>query len=150
VAVIAAFVAAFLATRRTKSETRWRAKFDAYARVLGAVEDMRFWAEETYASNLLLPTVGSDELKAATRRYDEAKRVLWSYVHVGVLVISDEAREKLDEMLSSIAREEIRFDMDAGNEDDYSADLANHCDNVRNLVATHLPGIVTTAKHDLG
>jgi hypothetical protein len=150
VALIAAFAAAFLATRRAKGETRWKAKYDAYARVLSSVEDIRFWAEETYASNLLLPTVGAEQLRLATQRYDEAKRVLWSYVHVGALVVCPEARSKLEALLSAIGREEHRFQEDMIGDDDYSGEIADHCDRIRKIVADQIPAVMTIAQHDLG
>jgi hypothetical protein len=149
IALIAAFAAAFLATRRTKGETRWRAKYDAYARILSSVEDIRFWAEETYASNLLLPTVGAEQLRLATERYDEAKRVLWSYVYVGALVVCPEARDRLETLLSAIGREEHRFQEDVTGDDEYSREIAEHCDNIRKIVAEQIPSVLTVAQHDL-
>ena len=93
-AVIAAFLAAYLATTRTKKETRWRTKYDAYQRILSSVEDIRYWAEETYADAMMLPSIGSTRLGVAQDRYEEAKRVLWSHVNVGGLLICEDARTR--------------------------------------------------------
>lgn len=147
--MVAAVLTALLTTRRSKTETRWKAKYDAYSRILSSIEDIRYWAEETYASNLLLPSIGGDQLDAATKRFHEAKRVLWSYVHVGALVVSEDVREKLDDFLVAIGSEEHRFEEDVRDDDDYSTDLADHCDKIRNLVTERLPGLLASARSDI-
>ena len=149
IAIIAAFAAAFLATRRTKNEARWRASYDAYTRILSSVEDIRFWADETYASNLLLPSASAEQLNAAEGRYEEARRILSSFAHVGALVISEQCRRELDELISDLSREDFRFHEDGTDEENFSRELAEHCEKVRTLIESHLPQIVASAKKDL-
>jgi hypothetical protein len=147
--LLAALLVAFLAFRRTKSETKWRAKHDAYQRILSSVEDIRYWAEETYADALMLPSIGQQRLLAAADSYEEAKRVLWSHVYVGGLVVCEAARLRLDKMLSEIAGEEFEFQENPGDPDDFTRGLAAHCDKVRNIANEHIPHILELAKGDL-
>jgi hypothetical protein len=150
-ALVAAFVGTTLAVRRTKRERRWQATYDAYQQILSSVEDIRFWAEETYASNMMLPSPGTDALRAASSRFDEAKRRLSGFVHVGELVINGESRAMLEALLHEIASEEFRFEADNDNaaEVDFPSALANHCDLVRKLVNDRLPAILQAARADL-
>ena len=147
--LMAAFLAAGLAVRRTKSETRWQAKYDSYQNILKAVEDIRYWAEVTYSDAAMLPSPGGDHMKAASARYHEAKRSLSSYVHVGALLICADARAGLEEMLSAIAREEYRYEDEANDPSTFDSDLVEHCDKLRNIIAVHLPPLLQLIKTDL-
>jgi hypothetical protein len=148
-ALIGAFVGARLALRRTKTETVWRTKYEAYQRILMSIEDIRFWAEESYGDNFNLPTVSADALKEARKRYDEAKRTLWSFVRAGDLIACEEARLLLDEMMTELSREEYRDSEDPMADDDRWTAFATHTDNVRKIVGAAVPKLVLVAKKDL-
>lgn len=147
--VIGAVIGSALALFRTKAETKWRAKFDAYQQILLGFEDMRFWAEETYATNLSLPTVGGDQADLS-QRYRQAKRDLWSYAHIGGLIISQEATADVRDLLIEIAGEEFEFADDAADEASYPYKLAEHAGRVRDAITAQLPELVRIARSDLG
>ena len=149
-AIVAAFVGSTLALRKTKTERRWQAKYDAYQQILAAVEAMRYWAEECYASNLLLPAVSGEKLSELSNRYQEAKRELWGYVHVGELIISSASRQLLEEVLVEIGRQEFRFEDDSVDDAEIPAALAHHCDDIRTAVAKALPKLLQLARADIG
>lgn len=107
---MAAYVGSLLALRKTKRETQWQAKYEAYQKILAAVESMRICAEETYSARHLLPSLTDEKLVELGHRYQEAKRELWSHVRVGELVVSSDARASLADLLSAISSEEIRFE----------------------------------------
>ena len=149
IALVGAFVGARLALRRTKAETVWRTKYEAYQRILMAIEDIRFWAEESYGDNFSLPSVSQDALKEARTRYDEAKRTLWSFVRAGDLIACDEARTLLDDMMTALSREEHRHMEDPKADDDGWTAFAEHTDNVRKIVGAAVPKLVLVAQKDL-
>jgi uncharacterized membrane protein YraQ (UPF0718 family) len=149
-AIVAAFLGSTLALRKTKTERRWQAKYDAYQKILAAVESMRYWAEESYASNLLLPSVSSEKLSELRDGYHEAKRELWSYVHIGELIVCIASRELLEDLLVEIAREEFRFEDDSIDDSEFPAALAHHCDQIRTAITKALPKLLELAKADIG
>ncbi len=146
-ALTAAFIGSTLALSRTKRERRWQAKYDAYQRILAGVESIRLWAEETYASALSLPSLGSPQELA--KRFDEAKRELWGFVHVGGLVISTESQAALHDLLTEVSGLEFDFDDEGKDERNYPTVLAAHCDKVRQAVARHVPALMKLGKKDL-
>ncbi|MFL5579166.1 MAG: hypothetical protein ACJ8AO_02250 [Gemmatimonadaceae bacterium] len=148
-ALLAAFVATALTLRRTKSERRWQAKYEAYQRILGAVEDVRYWAESTYADTLMLPSLSQAKLTEASGRFEEAKRALSSFVHIGELVISADALELLDRIRGEISSEEFRYEDDRGGDDSPDHDLAEHCDKIRRIVEGYLPRLLSLARDDI-
>lgn len=149
-AVLAAYLASELTLRRVKREKRWEARHEAYKSILRSLHDIRFWADETYADAKLLPSVGADKREEPRRRFDNAKHELWAHVHVGQLAVSPECRESLEALLSSIATEEYRFNLEEPRGDEkYSEDLAEHCETVRKVIDTGLPPILAAAAKDL-
>lgn len=146
-ALAAAFIGSTFALSRTKRERRWQAKYDAYQRIFAAVEAIRFWAEETYSSSLSLPSIGSAQDLA--QRFDDAKRELWGFVHVGGLVVSAKSQEALQDLLTEVSRVEFAFDDEGKDENNYAAVLSEHCDQVRQIVARHLPVLLQLGKKDL-
>jgi hypothetical protein len=144
--VIAAYLGSLLALRRTKRERRWQAKYDAYRHILAAVEDMRFWAEETHAANLCLPAAGGDVMKEAGQQFERAKKDLWGYVHVGRLVISEKATTCLEDLLSKIAHEEFAFEDDAVENSEYPGALAAHCDRLGGIIRPSFAPLLTIAR----
>lgn len=146
-ALTAAFIGSTFALSRTKRERRWQAKYDAYQRIFAGVEDIRFWAEETYSSSLSLPSIGS--AKDLAKRFDDAKRELWGFVHVGGLVVSAESQAALEEFLTEISKIEFAFHDEGTDEQNYATVLADHCDKLRQVVAKHLPVLLQLGKKDL-
>ncbi|MGI8546805.1 MAG: hypothetical protein ACR2M1_05640 [Gemmatimonadaceae bacterium] len=147
--VAGALLAMLFGVRRTKAERRWNAKYDAYQQIFAALEDVRFWAAETIADIHFLPTIGEVSIQALGRKYYEAQRTLSSHVHVGRLIISAEARERLDEFVQELWREEYRYREDSGEDDDHFALLSDHAHKVQALVEEHAPIIENAARRDL-
>lgn len=147
--VVGVVLGAFVTLWRRQAETKWGTKFEAYQRILSAIDDIRFWAEETYASNLALPTVSTDDAPALATKYRAARRELWRFVHVGGLIISDDASAELEGLLSKIAQDEFGFWDDSFSEDDYSLELARHAERVRTAIDKSLPRLLEVAKRDI-
>jgi len=145
-----ALLAMWFGVRRTKHERRWTAKYEAYERIFAAIEDVRFWVSETISDVHFLPTVGGKTAEDLTDRYYEAQRVLSSYVHVGHLVISEEARDQLEQLMQDIWREEHRYREDPRDDEEHDVHLSDHVHNLQTIIQAHLPGIEKQARVDLG
>ncbi len=116
---------------------------------MSALHDIYFWADETYASYLCLPSVGADKLKDLSRRHDDARHELSSFLYVGELLISDRSRTALKELLVELSREEFRFWDDFCDDADFPDKYSSHCDKVRSIIKEHLPRIQELAKADI-
>jgi hypothetical protein len=148
--IIGTLLGAAVAVQKAKSITRWQAKFESYRRVLEAVEDMRYWAEQVYAHSLMLPSAGGEELGRLHGEYQRAKRELWGNVRAGGLLISARAQEVLEALLQEVAGEEIRFDQDrTGDHQAFDAELAEHADAIRKASSDTLPKLVRIARADV-
>lgn len=149
--LVGALLALRLGVRRTKEERRWTARYEAYQRIFAAVADMRFWVSETIAHVHFLPTVGGRPAAELGDRYYEAQRTLFSYVYVGGLVISESARDRLEQFMRAVWEEQHRYEEDArGEEDDvHQQDLSAHAHALQDLIEQHLPAIEGAARADL-
>ena len=146
-ALVAAFLASFLALRKFKKERLWQEKYEAYKEILNSIHEMRFWASENYASSLCLPTVGKSEETWQT--YSLAKKTLLKHIQSGQLLISDAVTEKLQALVSEIWNQEHNFLETGTDEHNYHHELAEHAEKIEKIIDTHLAGIVQLSKDDL-
>jgi hypothetical protein len=148
--LIGAIVGTLFGLWRTRTETKWQLKFRAYRRIFSAIEDIRLWAEETYAYNLMLPSPGPEEMGRLATSYRKAKHDLWRFVNVGHLILSDQSRAAINDLMSQIAEEEFSFEQEIFGESEYPRELADHAEGLRKKIAGSLPAIMEAARRDIG
>lgn len=147
VALIVALVVAKVAVSRTKEERLWQAKYDAYQRVLAAIEDVRFWAEDRTARAAFLPHSGLGDVGS---RYEEAQRALSGFIHTGELLISARSRELLEALITTISRAQFAFENEARHDHEYDEHLGWHAEQIGRSVDALLPQVMAAARADLG
>lgn len=148
--VIGAVVGAIVSVWRGRAEIRWQSKYDACHRILGALDEIRSWAEETYADRLALPRTPLASAYELSDRYRAAQRELWRVVHAGVLVISSQTRRRLEALLADIAREDAEFHERVEMGDDGVVDHARHADRVGDAVRRGMPGLLEAMRREVG
>ena len=148
-ALLAAFIGSYFALRKYKKEKIWQEKYNAYQEILAAIQNMKYWADETYSSCLCLPTIGGHEGKEFHRGYAEARKCIAKYTDIGKLIISDDVAHRLDEMNSLLWAEDFRFEGEGTDDSNYHDELSKHAENIRRILDERMEGILNSAKKDL-
>ncbi len=91
VTLLAAFWGSQLALRKFKKEKLWQEKYNSYQEVLNALEALILWADETYSSNKLIPTIGTSTLEGI-QSFPAARLVLAKTTCIGKLLISTDVK----------------------------------------------------------
>ena len=151
-ASVAAYVGSWLALGKAKKEKVWLQKQEAYLNIIEALHNTIIWADEEYAVNFPypLPTVSKEKLHELRSNQDRAMEVLRKHVHLGELVVSKSASDKLETMLSEYYGEEFRFYDDPSLHDNQSDEASKHYQKLRELAEQHIKEIKDIAKSDLG
>jgi hypothetical protein len=147
--LFAAFIGSYLALRKFKKEKIWQEKYSAYQEILGAIQNMKHWADETYSSCLCLPTIGGSEGKEFHRGYAEARKCISKYIDIGKLLISDEVANKLDEMNQLLWEEDFRFGDEGMDDSNYHHELSEHAGNILRIINDRLEDIIKFSRKDL-
>lgn len=147
--LLASFIGSSLAWRKYKKEKIWQEKYNAYRELVGAIQNMKHWADETYSSCLCLPTIGGTEGEEFHRGYAEARRCISKYIDIGKLLISDEVGDKLNEMNKLLWEEDFRFGDEGMDDSNYHDELSGHAETIRKIIDDRLEDIITLSKKDL-
>jgi hypothetical protein len=136
-----AFVGSIFGLRRAKLERQWEAGYQACREILSAIHDMYYWAKEAESFTLALHSVGSKKLRELSTRFEEANHELSSFAHVGGLLISDQCRTALEDLVNAVAKEEFDFALDYIGEYGIKVEYAEHCARIRNIIEERMPHI---------
>jgi len=147
VPALAALAGLWLATRKFRKERIWQEKYEAYQRVLTALEAMRFWAEEVSAATYALPSIGWFDGKTAGQFFAEAKREISKQCSIGTLLLPHNVVKELEELQSQVFDAEYKLSEDCSDD---QGSIVKHAYKIRDLVDSHLATIVKLARADLG
>jgi len=150
VTLLAAFFGSLVALRKFKKEKLWQEKYNSYQEVLNALEALILWADETYSSNKLIPSIGTSTLEGV-QSFPAARRVLAKTTCIGKLLISKDAITELEAIEQELWDEEFRaseecFHPNTWEEQEF---YATHAENVKKIVKPRLEKIICFAKSDL-
>lgn len=140
------------AVKKFKKEKLWQEKYQTYQDILSALEAMILWANETYCSNKMIPTIGTHSLdKEKVICFAEARRVIAKVSCIGKLIISDEVIAELGLLEKALWGEDFRAEEENYHPDtsEESETIAKHAENIRKLVEPRLDNIIKYAKKDL-
>jgi len=150
VTLLAAYFGSLLALNKFKIEKLWQEKYNSYQEILNALEALILWANETYCSNKLIPSIGTSKLEGVLS-FPEARRVLAKNTCIGKLLISSEVITELESLEQELWDEQFRADEECFHPNTFEEQdfYATHAENVKNIVQPRLDKIVNFAKTDL-
>ena len=144
--ILAAFFGYLIAVRKFKKEKIWQEKYSAYQEILISLETMLLWANEIYAQNSMLPTIGAgDELN-----FSQARRAISKQACIGSLLVSKEVISILNDIERELWDEDFRADDERSGEMDINNYMAQHAENVRKILGPKIDQIIELARQDLG
>lgn len=151
VPALTALATLWIAMRKFRKEKIWQEKYAAYQRVIIAIEEIRYWADEASSEASMLPTVGWFDGKSSQDFYAEARRQIAKQCSIGTLLMSRQVVNELVELQKRIFKEscDASENYNADERDEQSA-LGDHATELRKIVDSHLPRILAHARDDLG
>lgn len=148
-ALVSAYIGANLALRKFKYEQHWKEKYDAYKEIFDALGNLLLWADETYSSCKLLPSIGAKEGPGFYKGYAHARVCLTKFSTSGRFIVKGTFSDELQELSNQLWQSEFVYDDALGDPALYDEELASHAEKVRELVQSRLEKLVTLAKSDL-
>lgn len=113
IAASAAFLAAYLASKRFKNEALWKKKVDAYESLIHALHGMRWHIDENLQAEMEHRELSKEDSAAYWEEFKQSRRECWRIADTSDLLISPRVRAaiaKLDEKLSAAASEKTYFE----------------------------------------
>lgn len=146
VGFLSAYAASLIALNKFKKEKFWDERRSAYAKVVGAFEELLYWAEQERAAHCCEPyiSVVSDP--------EGALREIRRYSQIGSLQFSEQFYEKLKEADIAITRAEFDVDQESHGDND---EQSQHewrfirANMIREIVEDSLPSLLRLAKNEL-
>ncbi|EGA65108.1 MULTISPECIES: hypothetical protein [Vibrio] len=140
----AAFGAHFTLSR-SKKEKIWDEKRELYSRVIIALEDISYWAEQVRSEHCCEYTSRPDS------NFDESMRDIQKLTVSGRLVMNDEFYKLLESVNSSLRTENFNAHEAAQQSFDnpHSDHLFRHAVRIRDIAEEHLPKLIEAARQDL-
>lgn len=150
VTLLAAFFGSLVALKKFKKEKLWQEKYNSYQEVLNALEAIILWADQTYCSYKLIPSIGTSTLDDI-QSFPAARRVLAKTTCIGKLLISKDAITELESIEQELWDEQFRaseecFHLNTWEEQEF---YATHAENIKNIVKPRLDKIISYARSDL-
>ncbi|HIF9125385.1 hypothetical protein I3256_10415 [Photobacterium damselae] len=142
---LGALFGAYLTLSRFKKEKIWDEKRELYSRVIIALEDITYWAEQVRSKHCCEYTSRLDS------NIDESMRDIQKLTASGRLVMNDTFYSLLVSVNNSLQSENIKTYEAAQEEFDkpQSDHLFRHAIRVRDIAEEHLPKLIKAAKRDL-
>lgn len=135
---------------KEKKEKIWLRKHDAYTEIIDSLHEVYIWAlEEAAARYPNLASRSSEQLKELSLKKDKALDILSKYSHVGVLIISNKASERLKEVLEKYSSERSFYINEIAMQED-SLRQADHYNDIQKLFSNTISCIKDIAQEDLG
>ncbi|HFD4055700.1 hypothetical protein [Vibrio parahaemolyticus] len=136
---------AHLTLSRSKKEKIWDEKRELYSRVIIALEDISYWAEQVRSEHCCEYTSRPDS------NFDESMRDIQKLTVSGRLVMNDEFYNLLVSANNSLEAENFNAHEAAQEAFDnpQSDHLFRHAVRVRDIAEEHLPKLIKAAKRDL-
>jgi hypothetical protein len=150
--LLAAFFGYLIAVKKFKKERLWQEKYEAYQDILSALEAMTLWANETYCSNKLIPTKGTRLAKNDPwLAFSEARRTIAKSACIGRLLLPKPVIDELVALESDLWNENFRAEEEQYHPHTHeeSEAIAQHAQNVENIVKPRLGVIIEYARNDL-
>lgn len=150
--LLAAFFGYLIAVKKFKKERLWQEKYEAYQDILSALEAMILWANETYCSNKLIPTKGT---RLANNdpwlAFSEARRTIAKSACIGQLLLPKPVIDELESLESDLWNENFRAEDEQyyPHTHEEAEAIAQHAQNVENIVKKRLEIIIEYARNDL-
>lgn len=146
VGFLSAYGASLIALKKFKKEKFWDERRNAYAKVVGAFEELLYWAEQERAAHCCEPyiSVASDPASAL--------REIRRYSKIGSLQFSERFYEKLRKADIAISRAEFEIDEESiGDNDEQSQHEWRfiRANTIREIVEGSLPVLLRLAKNEL-
>jgi hypothetical protein len=150
VTLLAAYSGSLLAISKFKKEKMWQEKYNSYQEILNALEALILWANETYCSNKLIPSIGTSKLEGVLS-FPAARRVLAKSTCIGKLLISKDAITELEALEQELWDEQFRAEEECFHPNTLEEQefYATYAENVKNIVQPRLDKIINFAKADL-
>ncbi|HIF9455533.1 hypothetical protein [Photobacterium damselae] len=142
---VGAVLGAHIALSRTKKEKIWDEKRELYSKVIVALEDILYWAEQIRSEYCCEYTSRSDS------NIEQSMREVQKLAVTGRLVMNDEFYDLLVAVNSALQKENFSVH-EAAKEafDDPQSDyLFRHALTVRDTVQEYLPKLIKSAKREL-
>ncbi|GGB03443.1 hypothetical protein [Agarivorans gilvus] len=146
--VVSFFGAAYgahLTLSRSKKEKIWDEKRELYSRVIIALEDISYWAEQVRSEYCCEHTSRPDS------NFDESMRDIQKLTASGRLVMKDEFYNLLVSVNNALREESFKAHEVAQEAFDNSQSdhLFRHAVRVREITEEHLPQLIEAAKREL-
>ncbi|EJM7849388.1 hypothetical protein NOZ45_004559 [Vibrio parahaemolyticus] len=140
----AAFGAHFTLSR-SKKEKVWDEKRELYGRVIVALEDISYWAEQVRSERC------SEYTSSPDSNVDESMREIQKLAVAGRLVMNEEFYDLLVSVNKSLQTENFSAYEDAQQAFDNSQSdhLFRHAIRVRDITQEYLPKLIKAARRDL-
>ncbi|WP_061036277.1 MULTISPECIES: hypothetical protein [Vibrio] len=142
---LGAALGAHFTLSRSKKEKIWNEKRELYSRVIIALEDITYWAEQIRSEHCGEYTSRPDS------NFDESIRDIQKLAVSGRLVMNDEFYILLVAVNNALQRENFNAHEAAQEAFDnpQSDHLFRHAVRVRDIAQEHLPKLVEAARSDL-
>lgn len=141
----------WLASMKFKKEHLWQEKYSAYREILGAIEEMAYWADEASNETVMLPLIGWFDGKSSNDFYAQARRQISKHIGIDRLLISCEAVVTLEKFQTEIFQEYYRADEERShNPHEEESEFGFHAREVQKITAKYLPHLTVLARNDLG
>ncbi len=149
-ALLAAIVGSYFTVLAFKRQRLWQEKYEACREAIAALENIRFWADESASSVYMMPTTGFPEGKEPYQYLSDALRKLDYYAVAGSILFGKDLTEKISQ-----ARHEIGMERFEANEEwptmspeDQMHFQASHAAKIREIADKHLPHVIALAKKE--
>lgn len=145
VSFIGAAFGAYFTLSRSKKEKIWDEKRELYSRVIVALEDISYWAEQVRAIHYC------DYSSRLEANIDESKREIQKLSVTGRLVMNDEFYNLLESVHENLQAEDFRAH-EEGQEsfgNNQSDHLPKHAVRVYKITDEYLPKLIKAARRDL-
>lgn len=98
IAVGGAFLAAYIATRRFRSEKWWERKANAYSELVEALHHMKWYPSEYLDAAIESRQIAKEDTDEYWKKYKEARRNVWRIADASSFLVSPKVHEAVIEM----------------------------------------------------
>ncbi|MDR4520932.1 MAG: hypothetical protein R3E36_10105 [Nitrosomonas sp.] len=95
IAVVGAFLAAHLATRRFRSEKWWERKAAAYSELVEALHHMKWYSSEHIDAAMENRWLAKEDKDEYWKQYKEARRNVWRIADASAFLVSPKVHEAI-------------------------------------------------------
>lgn len=118
ISVAGAFLAAYLAGRRFRTEKWWERKVAAYAELIEALHQMKWQPSEHMEAEFENRRMPEKEAEEGWSQFKLARRNVWRIADASSFLVSRKVLEAVQEMERGLGRQRTRFfELDAGDAD---------------------------------